>query len=496
MPEAVVNFNIATLSLELPYRDEAHGRALTAAVIRVLETLPPLPAPDGSRSISSLRVDVPRFPPGTDDGYIARTVATAIHRSIAQSMAVSLLNPPRPTKPADAVRLGLSAPARPLDAETRAALEPKVGRELGQVRVHEGPRAQAAAAALHAAAFTVGRDVVLGTGVRASKDDKTLRHEVAHSVQQGLVDAGASTPLRLTDPAGPEERDADAAESGARPSISSGPAVARDLLTFSHSHTEILPSVAQTMSATSVTVAPAAASVEAALGLLIAAGKVAKLVSGDQVSFSGRGATLAEVEAALTAAKLPSPHDMAVGVLDPHNMVLYTGERVTTLHSIVTIPVLTEKNVVERQALRPLTAYERGEIDRVFMGRVDLNKVTVVEDPIMGVGSYARTLPGTIYFPTASFGTSGFMPWLIHEMTHVWQYTRGVSVVTTVFHAIFSTYNYGGAAGLITAAATGKQFKDFNTEQQGDILRDYYRALTGGLPTTAWDPFVKQMLAM
>jgi hypothetical protein len=133
VPEAVVNFNIATLSLELPYRDEAHGQALAAAVIRVLETLPPLPAPGGSRSISSLRIDVPRFPPGTDDGYIARTVATAIHRSIAQSMGVP------------------------------------------------GPK------------------------------------------------AGASTPLRLTDPAGPEERDADAAaESGARPSISSGPAVARD----------------------------------------------------------------------------------------------------------------------------------------------------------------------------------------------------------------------------------------------------------------------------
>jgi hypothetical protein len=74
--------------------------------------------------------------------------------------------------------------------------------------------------------------------------------------------------------------------------------------------------------------------------------------------------------------------------------------------------------------------------------------------------------------------------------------TRGVGVVTTTFHAIFSTYNYGGAAGLIAAAQAGKQFKDFNTEQQGDILRDYYTALTSGMAPTAWDPFVKQMLAM
>jgi hypothetical protein len=81
-------------------------------------------------------------------------------------------------------------------------------------------------------------------------------------------------------------------------------------------------------------------------------------------------------------------------------------------------------------------------------------------------------------------------------MTHVWQYTRGVSVVTTAFHAIFSTYDYGGPSRLVAAAKAGKQFKDFNTEQQGDLLRDYYRALTGGVPTKPRDPFVQQMLAM
>jgi len=397
---------------------------------------------------------------------------------------------------AGAVKLGLSASARPLDAETRAALEPKLGRELTQVRVHEGPRAGAAAAALQSSAFTFGRDVVLGAGVRASADDRTLHHEVAHAVQQGLVDAGTATPLRLTAPAGREERDARAAESGGPPLLSSGPAVARDLLTYSQSHSEILPSMGQSTAVMSVTSAPAAADVEAALSALIAAGKAVKLVSGDQVSFSAQGATFAEVEAALTAAKLPSPHAMAVGLLDPHNVFLFTGERVTKLHSIVTLPISTEKNVVARQGLRPLTAYERGEINKVFKGRVDLNKVAVSEDPVIGAGGYARTVPGTIYFPPGSFGVSGFTPWLIHEMTHFWQYTRGVSVVTTAFHALFSSYDYGGAAGLIAAAKAGKQFKDFNTEQQGDILRDYYLQLTASLSTTAWDPFVQQMLTM
>ena len=52
------------------------------------------------------------------------------------------------------------------------------------------------------------------------------------------------------------------------------------------------------------------------------------------------------------------------------------------------------------------------------------------------------------------------------------------------------------SVGQSAAASTGKQFKDFNTEQQGDILRDYYKALVSGMSTTPWDPFVKQMLAM
>jgi len=489
-----VKINIASLSMELPYRDEARGRVLALAVIRALEELPPLPVAGKSLSISNLRVDVPRFPPGTDEGHIVRTVATAIHRSMARSLGVA---GPKAIGPAEAVRLGLSAPAHPLDAETRAALESELGRDLAQVRVHEGPQARTAAADLQASAFTVGRDVVLGAGVRASKGDKTLRHEVAHAVQQGLVDAGASTSLRLTDPIGPEERDAHhAAETGARPSISSAAAVARDLLTYSSTHTDVVSPIGQTTAVLSVSSAPTAASVEAALAPLIAAGKIAKHVSGDRVSFSAQGATLAQVEAALLAAKLPSAHDMAVGLLDPHNMVFFTGERVTKMHSLVTIPVSTEKDVVEPAIPRPLTAFERGEIDKVFKGHVDLDKVSLSEDPVMSVGGYARTLPGTIYFPTGTFGRPSFTALLIHEMTHIWQYTRGVSVVTTAYHAIFSTYDYGGAAGLVAAASAGKHFKDFNTEQQGDILRDYYRALVSGMPTTPWDPFVTQMLAM
>jgi Domain of unknown function (DUF4157) len=147
--------------------------------------------------------------------------------------------PPQPklapkdrTKPAGAdlagiVKRGFAAPAQPLPLQARAALEKQLGGELARVRVHRGPQAAAAAEDLHASAFTVGRDIVLGEETRLSSGDPTLRHEVAHAVQQRLADRSAAPPTALTDPGGPVERDARSAERGAAPSLSSVPVVAR-----------------------------------------------------------------------------------------------------------------------------------------------------------------------------------------------------------------------------------------------------------------------------
>jgi hypothetical protein len=64
---------------------------------------------------------------------------------------------------------------------------------------------------------------------------------------------------------------------------------------------------------------------------------------------------------------------------------------------------------------------------------------------------------------------------------------------------LFSTYDYGDEAGLVAAKNQGKKFKDFNTEQQGDICADYYKIKTGvksPVPingTTAWDPYIAEV---
>lgn len=55
------------------------------------------------------------------------------------------------------VNEGLHTPGQPLDAKVRAFMNPLFGYDFGQVRVHTDDRAAAAARAVNALAFTVGR---------------------------------------------------------------------------------------------------------------------------------------------------------------------------------------------------------------------------------------------------------------------------------------------------------------------------------------------------
>jgi len=77
----------------------------------------------------------------------------------------------------------LRSPSQPLDSTTRAFFEPRFGRDLSAVRVHTDPKAAKSAIGLHALAYTVGRDVVFGTGQHAPEmtaSRRLLAHESAH----------------------------------------------------------------------------------------------------------------------------------------------------------------------------------------------------------------------------------------------------------------------------------------------------------------------------
>lgn len=96
---------------------------------------------------------------------------------------------------ADSGAVAADGPGRPLDARTRAALEPHFGVSFERVRVHEGPAADRSARAIDARAYTVGNDVVFADG-RDRPDtpagQRLLAHELTHVFQQRQVIAPSS----------------------------------------------------------------------------------------------------------------------------------------------------------------------------------------------------------------------------------------------------------------------------------------------------------------
>ncbi|MGH2538029.1 MAG: DUF4157 domain-containing protein, partial [Candidatus Promineifilaceae bacterium] len=93
------------------------------------------------------------------------------------------------------VRQALRAPGQPLDSVTRSFMESRFRQEFGRVRVHTDALAAESAAALNAAAYTAGEDVVFGRDQFApgtAGGRRLLAHELAHVVQQGAAKPAAS----------------------------------------------------------------------------------------------------------------------------------------------------------------------------------------------------------------------------------------------------------------------------------------------------------------
>lgn len=74
----------------------------------------------------------------------------------------------------------------PLGKDVRARMEPKLGADLSDVRVHRSGESADAAQGLNAKAFTVGHDVHFGSGnyqPGSKEGDRLLAHELTHVVQ-------------------------------------------------------------------------------------------------------------------------------------------------------------------------------------------------------------------------------------------------------------------------------------------------------------------------
>lgn len=111
----------------------------------------------------------------------------------------------------DVVHDVLRSHGAPLDADARRALEPRFGLDFSRVRIHADARAAESARAVNALAYTVGHDVVFGSGQyapRSASGQRLLAHELAHVAQQSPGHPASST-LRLAPPFDRGEREAD-----------------------------------------------------------------------------------------------------------------------------------------------------------------------------------------------------------------------------------------------------------------------------------------------
>jgi hypothetical protein len=100
---------------------------------------------------------------------------------------------------------------RPLEPAQRERFGRALGDDLGDVRLHTDPTADALAHSVEARAFATGADVYFAAGEYrpgSSAGDELLVHELTHVVQQRGTSTGG--PLTVSQPGDPAEREADA----------------------------------------------------------------------------------------------------------------------------------------------------------------------------------------------------------------------------------------------------------------------------------------------
>lgn len=154
----------------------------------------------------------------------------------------------------------------------------------------------------------------------------------------------------------------------------------------------------------------------------------------------------------------------------------------------------------------PLTGAEIALIARVLgPDALRFGDVRVAEGGVYHLvfrfnGNLAFATWHTIHLPRDGRCTRANLPIVIHELTHVFQYERvGSRYLGEAIYMLIKTkrdcYNYGGAAGLREAQATGRCYRDYNREQQAQITQDYFTLCEKGSDVTAYEPFIAQVRA-
>ncbi len=378
---------------------------------------------------------------------------------------------------------------------TKSFMESRFGTDFSNVRIHTGDYAVQMSRDLNAQAFTVGSDVYFNQGKFAPESNSgkhLLAHELTHTIQQtgSIVQPKKATPTQgekvqrsffgdlwsgiksaASTVWGGIKKGASAAWSGIKAGAS---AVWGGIKTVGTKAWDVIKDAGAWV-ADFITWMPTRLwrlvkhLVEGVKDAALWIADVVQVIKGDEglLHWLGRAAKGGGAWVGRFLAK----------VLD----VVGFGEFWTLVTNII------------KANTRSLTETERKEAQKVYGGVINYWQVRIDEHSLISViGAAAKKSSGmgvttahTINFNKKINATAGSsdMAWLIHEMGHVAQYTTvGLQYMGEAIHAQSTKEGYD----YNETDLASKDLKDFNREQQPDILRNYYLQVLYGMPPSAF----------
>ncbi|WP_119395837.1 hypothetical protein [Salinibius halmophilus] len=124
---------------------------------------------------------------------------------------------------------------------------------------------------------------------------------------------------------------------------------------------------------------------------------------------------------------------------------------------------------------RPLTIGEIEIAKKIFGEDFDIDSVRIYrkkyvifqnKDTLIAPNGNIYVHPDSVKF-SEDYSSSNYIGLFVHEMTHVWQHQNGVDLRSPIRFVRSRNYDY-------LPLDDSKKFSDYNIEQQGDIVRDYY----------------------
>ena len=142
-----------------------------------------------------------------DAGHLGADAVLHLQRSVGNAGVVQLLGDDQEEAESPVKDVVGRGGGRPLDDGVRGEMEGRFGADFGGVRVHADGQAAESARAVNAHAYTVGNDIVFGSGrydPASPTGQRTIAHELTHVIQQrsGPVDGTpAGGGIQLSSPA-------------------------------------------------------------------------------------------------------------------------------------------------------------------------------------------------------------------------------------------------------------------------------------------------------